>query len=213
MARTPDPSRKPTLLAEIVDYLLDKPLATLSFRTVAAGLGVSTYSLVYHFGTRDQLLHDIMGAVTERQDVVMPTVAAETGDLETHLANIRHSWQLGLQPRSQQLLRLEFEAAMLESREEGATSTGRVFSRWHTAGVQALLRMGIPADQAAVEGRVMVDTMYGLQFDLLVTRDTESATLAFERALGSYEQRVRTLIAQSNETTQSSETMGSWQPR
>ncbi len=209
MSRSPDPSRKPELLAAIVDYLLDKPLATLSFRTVAAGLAVSTYSLVYHFGTRDQLLHEVMGAVAERQDVVMPTVEAERGDIGEHVANIRRSWRLGLQPRSRQLLRLEFEAAMLESRETGPTRTRRMFARWHGAGAEALTRIGLARDEAVVEARVIVDTMYGLQYDLLVSGDEERASAAFERAIDGYERRLRSLAGKPP----ADETMGGWPHR
>jgi AcrR family transcriptional regulator len=52
VARPKDLDRKPALLADIVDYLLDKPLSGLTFRTLAEALAVSTYTLVYHFGSR-----------------------------------------------------------------------------------------------------------------------------------------------------------------
>ena len=49
MSRRPDPERKPELVAQILDYLLDKPLSGLSFRTLADALDVSTFTLVYQF--------------------------------------------------------------------------------------------------------------------------------------------------------------------
>ena len=196
VARSPDPARKPALLAEIVEFLLDKPLATLSFRTLAVGLGVSTYTLVYHFGSRAQLMREIMAAVTERQDAVVPDVEHETGDMETHIANIRRSWRLGLDARSRQLQRLEIEAAMFEAREDPLTATSvRVFARWHEVGVSALQKMGLDLADAELEARLMVDTIYGLQYDLIVSRDEARATAAFERALAAYEARIRVLIA------------------
>jgi AcrR family transcriptional regulator len=214
MARTPDPARKPALLARVVDYLLDKPLATLSFRTVAAGLDISTYTLVYHFGSRDRLLHEIMAAVAERQNVVMPTMAAEGGDLDRHLANVRRSWQLGLEPRNLQLLRLEFEAAVLESREVGGDPiTGRVLARWRRAGVDALLSMGLSSSDAELESRVMVGTVYGLQYDLIVSRDVVRVSEAFDRVLDAYERRVRALLPTQAAELAADGTMGAWQAR
>ncbi len=196
VARSPDPARKPALLAEIVEYLLDKPLSTLTFRSLAEGLGVSTYTLVYHFGSRAQLMREIMAAVTERQDAVVPDVEHETGDMATHLANIRKSWMLGLDPRSRQLQRLEIEAAMFEAREDPLTATSvRVFLRWHEVGVSALQKMGLSQADAEVEARLMVDTIYGLQYDLIVSRNEPRATAAFERALAGYENRIRALVA------------------
>ena len=63
MSRKPDPGRKPELLEQILDYLVDKPLAKLTLRTLASALGVSTYTLVYQFGTRDELVSDIVAGL------------------------------------------------------------------------------------------------------------------------------------------------------
>ncbi len=216
MARTHDPARKPALLAEIVEFLLDKPLGSLTFRTLATGLGVSTYALVYHFGTRAEMLREVMVAIAERQDVVLPAVEAESGDMETHLANIRTSWRLGLEPRSRELLRLEFEAAMLDAgpaRGAAPSAAARVFDRWHRAGVDALVTMGLERLDAELEARVIVDTIYGLQYDHLVTRDTDRVTMAFERALAGYEQRVRVLLDRGTGPDPASGTMGAWPAR
>ena len=45
MARPPKPERKNELLDNIVEFLLDKSFASLSFRTLADGLGISSYVL------------------------------------------------------------------------------------------------------------------------------------------------------------------------
>jgi AcrR family transcriptional regulator len=195
VARPKDLDRKPALLVAIIDYLLDKPLSGLSFRTLAEGLSVSTYTLVYHFGTRAELLREVVQAVSERQNYVVRTVDEETGLLEEHLENLRRSWRLSLDERSLQLQRLEFEAAMLESREQ---RTDRItlasFERWHRSGVDALVRMGVSTHDAEVEVRIIVVTLYGLHYDLLVTRDVERATVAFERMLEHYARRIQDLM-------------------
>ena len=63
MARPQNLQRKPQLLAGILDYLQDKNLAGLSFRSLAEGLGISSYMLVYHFGSREQLVAEIVAQV------------------------------------------------------------------------------------------------------------------------------------------------------
>jgi len=195
MSRTADPSRKPALLAEVLEYLLDKPLATLTFRSLAEGLGVSTYTLVYHFGSRAQLIHEIVSAITERQDVVVRAITAEEGDIPAHLANLRHSWQLSLAPRARQFQRLEFEAAMLEMREPGTQSASlTMFRRWHQVGVDALVAMGLETDDAEIEARTITDTIYGLHYDLIVSRDEARVSAAFERAILAYEERLVALL-------------------
>lgn len=195
VARMRDLQRKPALLAEVVEFLLDKPLSSLSFRTLADGLGVSTYTLVYHFGTRAELVREIVQAVSERQLLVVEGVANELGDIETHLANIRNWWELSLRPRSLQLQRLEFEAALFErGLSDGNGSTITVFDRWHRAGVAALVRMGMEQADSELETRILVDTIYGLHYDLIVTGDTERVSVAFARVLESYRLRVISLL-------------------
>src|ERR1700710_1154648 len=115
MPRHPDPLRKPQLVAEIVDYLLDKSLASVSFRTIAQSLGFSTYTLVYHFGTREQLLSEIVAAVSTRAVGVEEHLADPPDTLETYFSGLEASWEWTLQPRNRQLQRLEFEAALIEA--------------------------------------------------------------------------------------------------
>lgn len=195
VARLRNPERKPALLAEIIEYMLDKPLSALTFRALADGLGVSTYTLVYHFGTRAELVAEIVQAVSERQDFIVTAVASEAGEIEAHLVNLRTSWKLSLQPRNLQLQKLEFEAAIFEARESRQESTVLgVFRRWHEASVDALICMGMNPTDADLEARVIVGTIYGLHYDLMVTRDTERVSAAFERALDGYEQRLTELL-------------------
>jgi AcrR family transcriptional regulator len=203
MARTADPQRRQTLLDEIVEYLLDQPLATLSFRTLASALGVSTYTLVYQFGSRAELLHAIVRAITTRQNVVVEAVAAETGDLTIHLSNLRASWKWFIQPRNRQLQRLEFEASMLEAQDPGDDPiTPKVFRLWHKVGHDALCAMGVPVHDADLESRIVTNTIYGLQHDLIVNGDEGAATAAFERMLHAYAERVCRLIPGSDERVQ-----------
>ena len=195
MARPKDLDRKPALLIAIIDHLLDKPLSGLSFRTLAEALSVSTYTLVYHFGTRADLLREVVQAVSERQSYVVRTIDEESGLLHQHLANLRLSWRLSLDERSLQLQRLEFEAAMLESRDSRADRiTLESFNRWNRSGVEALVKIGVSGDDAELEVRIIVVTLYGLHYDLLVSRDVERTTAAFERVLEQYGRRIRELV-------------------
>lgn len=201
MARPKNLDRKPALLGAIIDYLLDKPLSALSFRTLAEGLSVSTSTLVYHFGTRAELVREVVKAVSERRSYVVRTVDEETGALDQHLENIRESWRLSLDERSLQLQRLEFEAAMLESRE---LRTDRItlasFDRWNRSGVEALVKTGVDRVDAELEVRIMVVTLYGLHYDLIVSRDVERTTAAFERALEHYGRRIQGLMVVEQST-------------
>lgn len=195
VSRTFDPARKPALISDIIEFLLDKPLITLSFRTLALGLGVSTYTLVYHFGSREQLLREIVSAITGSREQIERNVEGNLGDIERHLDGFRAAWQLGLEPRRRQLLRLEFEAAMLETRDaDEHTNTRRVMTGWFASMADALVGLGLSTADADIESRGMVDLFYGLQYDLLVTHDDERVAAAFDRAMTNYEGRLRQLV-------------------
>ena len=121
MPRSVDTERKPLLLAAIIEYFEDKPLAGLSFRTLAKGLGVSSYALVYHFGTRDQLLDEIVRAITETQKGAEAELASDAVvSIDAHLAQLTASFEWALDPANLSLQRLEFEAAMIEAVEPSA---------------------------------------------------------------------------------------------
>lgn len=196
MARRTDPSRKPELLAAIVDHLREHALSGVTFRTLADALGVSPFTLVYHFGTRNELILEIIRAVTARQQQVIDAELAVEPSLDSHIAAIRDSWLEFLVPSTRALLRLEFEAALMEVTDPTLRAGGRdVHARWVEWGTEALERLGVETTEARIEARILVDQLYGFQIDLVVTRDDAGATAAFDRALDSYRDRVAALIA------------------
>jgi AcrR family transcriptional regulator len=198
MSRSPDPRRKPELVAQILDFLLDKSLSGLTFRTLAAGLGVSTFTLVYHFGTRAELLSEIVAAISGRETGILENMVASPTSVDAYFDGLESSWQWTLQPRNRQLQRLEFEAAMIEALDpEGHLFVRKLFARWQRIGCEALVSFGIPPEDAEEESRLIVDTFYGIQFDLVLNGDERSASDAFARAVAVHRERIGDFLGQS----------------
>lgn len=198
MPRHPDPQRKPQLVAEILDYLLDKSLASVSFRTIAQALGFSTYTLVYHFGTRDQLLSEIVAAVSTRTVAVEEQMLQTPDTLETYFRGLEESWEWTLQPRNRQLQRLEFEASLIEAVESDKHEFSRaLFATWRRIGENALAWLGVDPEVAAVEVRLLVDTFYGIQYDYVLNGDAEPATAAFRVAMQRHRERIESLLPEA----------------
>ncbi len=194
MSRKPDPTRKPELLAQILDYLLDKPLASLTFRSAASALGVSTYTLVYQFGTRAELISDIVSEISARQKFIEERLVASGDTLDTYYESLVVSWQWTLEPRNRQLQRLEFEASMLEVVEPDIHNYSRdLHAGWLRAGRGALESFGLSQQDAAVEARIMVAAFIGFQFDLVVNGDEEGSTAGFNRLIEHHRERVEAL--------------------
>lgn len=194
MSRRPQPGRKAELLAQILEFLLDKPLSSLTFRSLANALGVSTFTLVYQFGTRAQLVGDIVSAISSRQSEIDARLQENPDTLDQYYENLRDSWEWTLQPRNRQLQRLEFEASMLEALDPDAHNYSRsLFAVWLRVGRDSLEVFGLSPEDASIEARIMVDAFYGLQFDLVINGDEVGATAAFMRLIEHHRERVESL--------------------
>ena len=196
MPRRPDPLRKPQLLGEILDYLLDKSLASVSFRTIAQALGVSTYTLVYQFGNRAELLKEIVAAVSTRTSGIEARLRENPNSMDVYLDGLIESWRWTLEPRNRQLQRLEFEASLIEAVDPHNHSFSRnLYETWHGMGISALESLGLSAQDAQIESRIMVNTFYGIQYDFVLNGDATTATEAFEMALERHRHRIEHLVS------------------
>ncbi len=194
MSRKPEPGRKEELLQQILNFLLDKPLSSLTFRTVASALDVSTFTLVYQFGTRAELVNDVVSAISSRQSEMLERQGPGPETLDEYYENLRASWRWTLSPRNRQLQRLEFEASLLEVLEPDEPNVTRsLFATWLRVGRNSLEAFGLSPEDAALESRIMVDAFYGLQYDLIINGDEESATASFMRLIEHHRKAVEAL--------------------
>jgi AcrR family transcriptional regulator len=183
VTRQADPAKKPALLEQIVDYLIDKPLSALTFRGLATALNVSSFTLVYHFGTRDDLVREIIGAIATRQRGFETVFDPETVTLTSYFDGLRKTFELTLVPRNRAMQRLEFEAQMLEAVAPDHAVTRIAHEELHARGRDTLIALGLDRANAAIESQLIIDTFYGIQVGLVVSGDVKRATAAFNRAL------------------------------
>jgi AcrR family transcriptional regulator len=194
MPRTPNLERKPELVAQILDYLSDRALSTLTFRDLARALNVSTYTLVYHFGNRAGLVSDVVAAIATRQRSAEEETATPDSDLGAYFAGIMAAFEWSLEPANTKLQRLEFEAAIMEAHDPALTYSRDTSAGWITAGTTDLIALGLSEEDAAIEARILNNLFYGFQIDLVLNRDVEAATVAFGRAMDRYRERLTDLI-------------------
>lgn len=195
MARPTRDERKAELLAAILDYLMDKTLAELTFRSLADGLGMSAYVLVYHFGSRDQLINDIVVSIESRLDRMRNTDVRDI-DRAAWREFLLDSWQWTMAQRNRHLTRLEFEATAQDivAAEPRGTSQEH-FRMLHHKTRDWLMVQGIPEEFADTDARLFTSTFYGLQFDFVVMNEPEAATKAFELMLAVFFNNLETRLA------------------
>lgn len=195
MARPTRPERKAELLAAILDYLMDKTLAELTFRSLADGLGMSAYVLVYHFGSRDQLINDIVVSIESRLDRMRNTDVRDI-DRAAWREFLLDSWQWTMAQRNRHLTRLEFEATAQDIVAADPRGTSQEhFRMLHHKTRDWLMVQGIAEEFADTDARLFTSTFYGLQFDFVVMNEPEAATKAFELMLTVFFNNLETRLA------------------
>jgi AcrR family transcriptional regulator len=185
MARPPRPERKTELLEQILGFLLDKTLADLTFRSLADGLGISSYVLVYHFGNREQLVAEIIRGIEARFDIHHP--GGERLSLPEIVLWARAVFASSLDDRGRHLQRLEFEAAVQDAvadHPRGNSVAG--YLGWCDFLSTWLEQEGQPREEAAVRGRMFVSAVIGILYDYVICGDREAVTASFEMLVDAF---------------------------
>ncbi|SDH48970.1 DNA-binding transcriptional regulator, AcrR family [Arthrobacter subterraneus] len=194
MARPPKPERKIELLDQIVEYLLDKTFASLSFRTLADGLGISSYVLVYHFGNREELINEIVRHIEARHDAMKPENPEDLTP-EGFREWLREGWDWLLIDRNRNLQRLEFEAAVQDPVSPAPRgSATRKFAFWHAFITDWLVAQGVPRERADPAARVFTSSLYGLQYDYVLNNDRAAVEQAVDLSLDLFLQSLETSL-------------------
>ncbi|WP_165067486.1 TetR/AcrR family transcriptional regulator [Marisediminicola senii] len=195
MSRKPDPARRPQLILDIIEYLHDRTLSSLTMRSLADHLEVSTFTLVYHFGTREELIDAVVEAICEEQTAALDLADVTDVSVAVYFQRFERYWEWAVQPRSLQLQRLVIEAAMAESlHPERSAATKNSLVRWHESALDGLVALGVPEKVARKEARAHANALYGLHYDLIVSRELEIVSEAYQHCMESYRQRIDALV-------------------
>lgn len=67
MGRPPNPQAKADLLGKAAAYVLEHGLSDLSLRPLATAVGVSPRLLLYHFGSKEHLVTEVLANIFQQQ--------------------------------------------------------------------------------------------------------------------------------------------------
>jgi AcrR family transcriptional regulator len=159
---------KADLLDRVITYLADAGVGDRSLRQIAAGAGTSHRMLIYHFGTRDALLVEVVRAVEERQRVALAALKSHTPrDMAIEF------WRRLSDPALAPYERLFFElyGAALAGQESVAPVLDGIVTSWLA---DESMFAGLPLTQA----RMALAFTRGALLDLLATGDREGVDAA-----------------------------------
>jgi AcrR family transcriptional regulator len=174
----PDGGRaRRALLDRCVAYLQESGFSDTSLREIAAGVGTSHRMLIYHFGTRERLLADVVGRIEDAQREALADLFVHQDDL-AELG--RRFWRRLSDPALAPAERLFFEiySHALYERSWTAEFRATVVTAWLAPVAELLVRHGYPPEEAASRARLGLAATRGLLMDLLVTGDRAAVDAA-----------------------------------
>lgn len=182
MARNLDPSIKAQLLEKCLAAILQHGIADVSLRTLAAEVGTSARMLIYHFGSADNLLLELIKAFS-RQEKLRFQALFESRDAEQTVGEFfRNHWQPFLIDDYKPVFTLlfEFYVRCLRDREKYAFFFDNVLHEWRVLVEEVLRdRYGVTTDVSAW-ATVIVNMSRGLLLDWLASGETERLKQAIE---------------------------------
>jgi AcrR family transcriptional regulator len=175
--------RRGELLGAVADYVLETGVAALSLRGAAEAVGVSHVTLQHHFGSKEQLVDEIIECLLER---ILASQGERIGDIPdddaSMPARLRRIWAYITSPDGQRDVRLfiEFFGQSLFGGARFSPSAARSIDERLTLIAESLVELGCPREEARAFSTLMLATLRGLVMELLITGDRERLDATFE---------------------------------
>ena len=174
--------RKAQLLDAAIRYLTRHGVADLSLRPLGKAIGTSARLLVFHFGSKERLLRDVLDAVQARLQASFAAIAsAPRGRRHGHrrAGPMRRFWAWATSAENLPRLRLLYEVQFLalQNPRVFARYLGKASSRWIE-----LIAPHLPGSlRNAATATLCAAAFDGLVIELLSTGDRRRTELALER--------------------------------
>ncbi|RDI49341.1 TetR/AcrR family transcriptional regulator [Nocardia mexicana] len=177
-------SRRAELLEASYTYALEHGLAGVSLRPLSAAIGSSPRVLLYLFGSKDQLIREVLAYTRSRQ---IAEVDALLGDESSCAADsfevsARRLWEWLSAPRQRAMVRLNYEAFIRSVGPEPGPWAG--FAAESTGDWRRLLiraQPSTPIETAEARATRALALIRGLLLELLAGADPERIAAAAAR--------------------------------
>lgn len=172
---------KDALLETVLAHLIRHGMGDLSLRGLAAAIGTSHRMLIYHFGSKEGLLVEVVQAMEARQRAVLAEMEADP-DLSPR-EGARRFWRHLTAAELWPFERLFFElyGQALQNRPGTTALLDGVVDTWLAPLAEPLRRRGLAGGDATADARLGLAVARGLLLDLLATGDLDGVNAAMER--------------------------------
>ncbi|MEU5099337.1 TetR/AcrR family transcriptional regulator [Streptomyces sp. NPDC020996] len=181
-----DGDRRARIVDAAVAHVAAHGMADLSLRRLGAAIGVSHRMLIHYFGTKEQLLVEIVRTSERRQRELLSRLGSQPDLPPVDAARLL--WRQLTDPRLANQERLFFEifGRALRGRPEAAPILGGLVVDWLEPLAAAEVAAGADPVTARNRARLGLATVRGLLLDLLATGDRAGVDAAMEEFLRLY---------------------------
>jgi AcrR family transcriptional regulator len=169
------------LLAAAMEHVAEHGVGNLSLRGLASALGTSHRMLIYHFGSREGLLIEVIRAVEAQQRAALAELLLD--DDAPPAETMRRMWRRIADPALWPNERLFFEvyAQALQGSPHAQPLLDGIVDLWVEPLARIAVARGEDETRARAEARLGIAVTRGLLLDLLATRDRAAVDAAMER--------------------------------
>lgn len=177
MSRTVNQQRPEELRVAIVRYLTAHGLADLSLRPLAKAVGSSPRVLLYYFGSKEEMVVDILAEIRRQQ---LASFGEITG--ATFGEGCRLTWKVMSAPDSEPLFRLFFEAYGIALRRPKLYKDflRATIEDWVNLVAEELCKDGHRREDARAFATVVLSGLRGFMLDYCNTRDRKRVDRAVD---------------------------------
>ena len=158
-----------SLLTDAVEHFAKNGIGDASLRSIAASIGTSHRMLIYHFGSREGLLAEVVRTVEQQQRDLLATLSRTDRPIAEQADEFwRRVTEAALIYGP---LFFELSVHAMQDRPHTEALKGDLISVWLPPLIELCVRAGIPPDEAPAYARLGLAASRGLLFDLLLTGD------------------------------------------
>jgi AcrR family transcriptional regulator len=169
-------TRKAVLLESLIAYLVKRGIADVSLRPMAAAVGTSARLLIFHFGSKERLLVEVLDEMQARLQRSLGQLLEEPS--AARAAPLRQFWDWALKDANFAQLRVVYELHILAAQDH--RTYGRYLKRnslnWLEL-VQAALK---PSQRSPALATLIVAVFDGLFIEVVSTGDRRRASAAID---------------------------------
>jgi AcrR family transcriptional regulator len=170
VSRPVDEQRSKELCDAIVQYLIEYGLSNLSLRPLAKAVGSSPRGLLYHFGSKEKMVVEMIAEIRRRQQITLDRIEGAT-ICETY----RRIWKQISSDASEPFFRLFFEAYGMALRSPALYSEflRDTVEEWLRLISGPLIQQEMSHENARAFASVVLAGLRGFMLDFCTTRDRQ----------------------------------------